>query len=96
MDDGEIIWISRKRWISHIYRNRPDGRPINPSYRGDWEVNNISAIDYKNEMIYFSAKKETETENHLYSLNSMVLDLKDLQKKKALIHHLFSNIKLFH
>ena len=83
MDDGEIIWLSEKDGFSHIYRNRPDGRPINQVTRGDWEVNNISAIDYKNEIIYFSAKKETETENHLYSIKFNGSRLKRLTKEKG-------------
>ena len=83
MDDGEIIWISEKDGFSHIYRNRPDGRPINQVTRGDWEVNNISAIDYKNEIIYFSAKKETETEDHLYSIKFNGSRLKRLTKEKG-------------
>tara|TARA_Y200000002_G_scaffold39619_1_gene28925 strand:+ start:1199 stop:3436 length:2238 start_codon:yes stop_codon:yes gene_type:complete len=83
MDNGEIIWLSEKDGFSHIYRNRPDGRPINQVTRGDWEVNNISAIDYKNEIIYFSAKKETETENHLYSIKFNGSRLKRLTKEKG-------------
>ena len=83
MEDGEIIWLSEQNGFSHIYRNRPDGRPINQVTRGDWEVNNISAIDYKNEMIYFSAKKETETENHLYSIKFNGSRLKRLTKEKG-------------
>ena len=83
MEDGEIIWLSEQDGFSHIYRNRPDGRPINQVTRGDWEVNNISAIDYKNEMIYFSAKKETETENHVYSIKFNGSRLKRLTKEKG-------------
>ena len=28
LENGEILWISEKDGFSHIYRNRPDGRPI--------------------------------------------------------------------
>ena len=83
LEDGEILWISEKNGFSHIYRNRPDGRPINQVTRGDWEVNNISAIDTKNEVIYFSGKKETETENHLYSIKFNGSRLKRLTKEKG-------------
>ena len=83
LDNGEILWLSEKDGFSHIYRNRPDGRPINQVTRGDWEVNNISAIDTKNEIIYFSGKKETETENHLYSIKFNGSRLKRLTKEKG-------------
>ena len=65
MENGELIWISEKDGYKHIYRNRLDGRPINQITRGEWEVNSINAIDTANDIIYFSAKKETETENHI-------------------------------
>ena len=58
MESGELIWISEQDGFYHIYRNRPDGRPINQITRGDWEVNSINAIDSKNNTIYFSAKKK--------------------------------------
>ena len=83
LENGEILWISEKDGFSHIYRNRPDGRPINKVTRGNWEVNNISAIDTKNEIIYFSGKKETETENHLYSIKFNGSRLKRLTKEKG-------------
>jgi len=68
LENGEIIWLSERDGFNHIYRSRPDGRFINQITRGDWEVSTINAIDYNNEIIYFTAKKETETENHLYSV----------------------------
>ena len=83
MESGELIWISEQDGFYHIYRNRPDGRPINQITRGDWEVNSINAIDSKNNTIYFSAKKETETENHLYSVKFNGSRLKRLTKEKG-------------
>ena len=83
LDNGEILWLSEKDGFSHIYRSRPDGRPINQVTRGNWEVNNISAIDTRNEIIYFSGKKETETENHLYSIKFNGSRLKRLTKEKG-------------
>ena len=83
LENGEILWLSEKDGFSHIYRNRPDGRPINQVTRGDWEVNNISAIDTRNEIIYFSGKKETETENHLYSIKFNGSRLKRLTNEKG-------------
>jgi dipeptidyl-peptidase-4 len=83
LENGEILWISEKDGFSHIYRNRPDGRSINQVTRGNWEVNNISAIDTKNKIIYFSGKKETETENHIYSIKFNGSRLKRLTKEKG-------------
>jgi len=68
MQDGTIVWTSERDGFNHIYRSQSDGRFINQVTRGNWEVNGISAIDDKNEIIYFSAKKESELENHIYSV----------------------------
>ena len=83
MENGELIWLSEKDGYMHIYRNRSDGRPINQITRGNWEVNSINAIDTENKLIYFSAKKETETENHLYSVKFNGSRLKRLTKEKG-------------
>ena len=83
MENGELIWISEKDGYKHIYRNRSDGRPINQITRGEWEVNSINAIDTANDIIYFSAKKETETENHIYSVRLNGSRLKRITKEKG-------------
>ena len=81
MEDGEIIWLSERDGYRHIYRNRPDGKFFNQITRGDWEVNTINAIDYKDKLIYFTAKKESEVENHLYSIKFNGSRLKKLTKE---------------
>ena len=81
MEDGEIIWLSERDGYRHIYRNRPDGKFFNQITRGNWEVNTINAIDYKDKVIYFTAKKESEVENHLYSIKFNGSRLKKLTKE---------------
>ncbi len=81
MEDGEIIWLSERDGYRHIYRNRPDGKFFNQITRGDWEVNTINAINYKDKVIYFTAKKESEVENHLYSIKFNGSRLKKLTKE---------------
>ena len=81
MEDGEIIWLSERDGYRHIYRNRPDGKFFNQITRGDWEVNTINAIDFKDKVIYFTAKKESEVENHLYSIKFNGSRLKKLTKE---------------
>ena len=83
MKNGEIIWLSERDGYRHIYRSRPDGRFLNQITRGDWEVNTINAIDYEKQIIYFTGKKETETENHLYSVKFNGSKLKMLTTEKG-------------
>ena len=48
-----------------------------------WKVNGINAIDEENEIIYFNAKKESEMENHVYSVRFNGSRLKRLTKEEG-------------
>ena len=83
LNNGEIIWMSERDGFKHIYRSRTDGRFINQITRGNWKVNGINAIDEENEIIYFNAKKESEMENHVYSIRFNGSRLKRLTKEEG-------------
>ena len=83
LNNGEIIWMSERDGFKHIYRSRTDGRFINQITRGNWKVNGINAIDEENEIIYFNAKKESEIENHVYSIRFNGSRLKRLTKEEG-------------
>ena len=83
LNNGEIIWMSERDGFKHIYRSRTDGRFINQITRGNWKVNGINAIDEENEIIYFNAKKESEMENHVYSVKFNGSRLKRLTKEEG-------------
>ncbi|HIC82825.1 MAG TPA: S9 family peptidase [Candidatus Marinimicrobia bacterium] len=83
LDNDEIIWISERDGFKHIYRSRPDGQFINQITRGKWEVNGINAIDEENEIIYFSGKRESEVENHIYSVRFNGSKLKRLTSEQG-------------
>ncbi len=83
LGNGEIIWMSERDGFKHIYRSRTDGRFINQITRGNWKVNGINAIDEENEIIYFNAKKESEMENHVYSVRFNGSRLKRLTKEEG-------------
>ena len=90
LSNGDIIWTSERDGYKHIYRSRPDGRFINQITRGDWEVNGIYGIDEENEIIYFNAKKESEIENHIYSIRFNGTRLKRLSKEDGSHYGSFS------
>ena len=83
LNSDEIIWISERDGFKHIYRSRPDGQFINQITRGKWEVNGINAIDEENQIIYFSGKKESEIENHIYSVRFNGSKLKRLTSERG-------------
>ena len=83
LDNDEIIWISERDGFKHIYRSRPDGQFINQITRGKWEVNGINIIDEENQIIYFSGKRESEVENHIYSVRFNGSKLKRLTSEQG-------------
>ena len=93
LNNGEIIWMSERDGFKHIYRSRTDGKFINQITRGNWEVNGINAIDEENEIIYFNAKKESEMEDHVYSVKFNGSRLKRLTKEEGSHSASFSQTK---
>ena len=75
----EFLWVSERSGYAHIYRYSIDGALINQVTKGEWAVvasggsafwvrKSISAVDDKNEIIYFTAQEKSATEKYLYSI----------------------------
>ena len=76
----EFLWVSERSGYAHIYRYAIDGSLINQVTKGNWAVvasggsafwvrKSISAIDDKNQIIYFTAQEKSATEKDLYRIN---------------------------
>jgi dipeptidyl-peptidase 4 len=76
----EFLWVSERSGYAHIYRYSADGKLINQVTKGEWAVvasggsafwvhKSISAVDDKNEIIYFTAQEKSATEKYLYRIN---------------------------
>lgn len=57
--DGSFLWLSPRDGYKHLYHYRPDGSLKKQLTRGNWEVRRIEAFDQANELVYFSAAKES-------------------------------------
>ncbi len=62
----EFIWASEKDGFKHIYLHDKNGKQIRQITKGEWVVNDIVAIDNKQQLIYFTGRKDTPIEQHLY------------------------------
>ena len=66
---GSFIWTSERSGFNHIYHYDRNGTLINQLTHGDWEVRRIIDMDEETNIIYFTATKVSELENHLFSIS---------------------------
>lgn len=71
-DSRHFIWASERSGFKHLYLYRIDGSLIRQLSSGDWQVDAVSAVDDTTGFVYFTGRKETPLERHLYrvSLNT--------------------------
>ena len=62
----EFLWASEKDGWRHLYRVSRDGKKETLITVGDYDVMTISAIDEKNNYIYFEASPYNATQKYLY------------------------------
>ncbi|WP_442780990.1 S9 family peptidase [Alteromonas sp. a30] len=64
----QFVWLSEKDGFKHIYLHNNDGTPVRQLTSGDWVVDEIAAIDEKQQIIYFTGRYDTPIEKHLYKV----------------------------
>ncbi len=69
LNDGSLVWTSERSGFNHIYHYNSDGALIKQLTDGDWEVRKIIDLDEEAQLIYFTATKVSELENHLFSIS---------------------------
>jgi dipeptidyl-peptidase-4 len=67
-DQKSFIWASERSGFKHLYQYDLDGKMLRQLTDGDWIVNQLETVDEKNGQIYFSGRKDTPLEAHLYQL----------------------------
>lgn len=96
-----FIWASERNGYNHLYRFSMDGKLINQITKGEWSLkssggvvswleNAISAVDEKNEWIYFTALKKSSIERHLYRIKFDGTQMQRLTKEDGVHRISFS------
>lgn len=76
IDQGKFfIWASERDGYKHLYLYKRSGELVKQLTSGAWVVTSIDAIDEKNQTLYFSGRKDTPIESHLYALNMATGDI---------------------
>jgi len=68
-DNKHFIWASERDGYKHLYLYNTKGELVKQLTQGKWVVNNIEAVNEARQLVYFSGRKDTPTENHLYSVS---------------------------
>ncbi|MBX3254719.1 MAG: S9 family peptidase [Chitinophagaceae bacterium] len=61
-----FLWVSEKDGWRHIYSITKDGKKETLLTKGDYDIEKISAVDEKNNYIYFIASPESPVQRYLY------------------------------
>lgn len=71
-DNNHFIWASERSGYKHLYLYRLDGSLIRQLTSGDWMVDELEAVDESTGILYFTARRKSPLERHLYraQLNS--------------------------
>ncbi|WP_417349503.1 DPP IV N-terminal domain-containing protein [Ferrimonas sp.] len=61
-----FIWSSERSGFRHLYLMDASGKLVRQLTNGDWAVDALEAVDEAGGWVYFSGRKDTPTERHLY------------------------------
>ena len=61
-----FIWASARSGYKHLYLYRLDGTLIRQLTSGEWQVDQLEAVDETAGLFYFSGRKDSAIERHLY------------------------------
>lgn len=68
-DDKGFIWASERDGFNHLYWFDMNGKLKQQITKGDWVVDAVEHIDQKKRVIYFTGRKDTPIERHLYQVS---------------------------
>lgn len=67
-ESGQFIWASEKDGFKHLYLFENGGKQVKQLTKGEWVVDEIVAIDEANKQVFFTGRKDTPIERHLYQV----------------------------
>ncbi|WP_444958655.1 DPP IV N-terminal domain-containing protein [Microbulbifer sp. ZKSA002] len=68
-DSDAFIWSSERDGFKHLYKYDFGGRLQAQLTKGDWVVDELEAVDEQANRLYFTARKDTPIERHLYEVS---------------------------
>lgn len=65
----QFIWASERDGFKHLYLYNNDGSLVKQLTKGEWVVDELEAVDLSANKLYFTGRKDTPLERHLYSVD---------------------------
>ena len=76
-DNAHFVWASERDGFKHLYLYKNTGELVQQITKGQWVVDQVEAIDNSTKRIYFTQRKDTPLEKHLYQVG---FEGKNIQK----------------
>ncbi len=83
LKNGNMIWASEKDGFKHLYLYNSNGALIRQLTHGDWVVDKIENVDENTDLIYFTGRKDTPLERHLYSVSMKTAKISKLSYRNG-------------
>ncbi|MGO4891283.1 DPP IV N-terminal domain-containing protein [Flavobacterium sp. W21_SRS_FM6] len=80
-DNKHFIWASERDGYKHLYLYNTSGELVKQLTQGAWVVNDIEAINEAKQLIYFTGRRDTPTESHLYSVSLKDGEIKRISQR---------------
>ena len=64
-----FIWASERSGFQHLYLYDDKGNLVRQLTSGEWVVENIVGVDTKKGFVYFTGRKDSPLESHLYAVS---------------------------
>lgn len=90
--DQGFLWTSEQDGFKHIYLYDYSGKQLAQLTKGDWIVDSLKAFDKRSGDVFFSGRKDTPLESHLYKVNiDKPQQITKVSKRKGFHSISFSN-----
>ncbi len=88
-----FIWASERDGYLHLYLYDLNGKVKTQLTQGDWAVDNLEHVDEENGWVYFSGRKDTPTERHLYRVPLMGGEPEKISSRSGMHNAVFAEEK---
>lgn len=68
-DQQHFIWASERDGFKHLYLYNTEKGLVRQLTQGEWVVTSLDAVNETEQRVYFSGRKDTPIENHLYTVS---------------------------
>jgi len=62
----QIVWASERSGTRHLYLLGFDGKDLGQITKGDWEVNDVAAVNFDKKLVYYTSTEVSPLERHFY------------------------------